>query len=163
MISEETALKILPGWLGSVMRSMWIDRCVSIRAFVIFSSPQRAHRDRRELCSILPGLSDWIQWCGHLHGLFCLPEVLNNFQGWDKELRAHCQVNCVRSWLYYYLLLRTATRTGYAATFHVYTVWIGARTTNIQVSISTVLPVMVRWVFSADSQTWGRFFWDSVP
>ena len=36
MISEETALKILPGWLGSVMRSMWLDRYVSISAFVIF-------------------------------------------------------------------------------------------------------------------------------
>ena len=36
MISEETALKILPGWLGSVLRSLWLDRCVSFSAFMIF-------------------------------------------------------------------------------------------------------------------------------
>ena len=48
-------------------------------------------------------------------------------------------------------LIRTATQTDYPATFYVYTVWIGARATNIQVNISSS---SLEWtiLFAAGSQ-----------
>ena len=59
MISEDTGLKILPGWLAIVLKSMWRDRCLSVKVFVT-GSLQRPHLGRRELYPVLLGVFEWL-------------------------------------------------------------------------------------------------------
>ena len=104
MVSEETALKIFPVWLASVLNSMW-----------------RAKDPIVVGGSFIPYVLGYLTWYNDIDIFLAasyFPKFLSLFKDETKNFEH---------------LTRTPTQSDYPDSFHVYTVWVGSRATNIQV------------------------------
>ncbi len=104
MVSEETALKIFPVWLASVLNSMWRTK----DPIVVGGS-------------FIPYVLGYLTWYNDIDIFLAasyFPKFLSLFKDETKNF-GH--------------LTRTPTQSDYPESFHVYTVWVGSRATNIQV------------------------------